>query len=150
MNTQQKICNFCGKTLVNDTCKEDYLSVKGSVCVHSWLPKQDRYSHIYLTQINSRYMQDILKVLNLTDKDFTPTQYQRTLSEILSHVDYPLFDFCDMKCFEGWSKDKKHNAVDALYKAYCNKVTETGDDTIELEAFGITEDDLKEFDIGQD
>ena len=55
-----------------------------------------------------------------------------------------------MKCFEGWSKDKKHNAVDALYKAYCNKVTETGDDTIELEAFGITEDDLKEFDIGQD
>lgn len=115
MNTNQKICNACSRIIVTNEEKNNYLSIKGSICLNGWLPKQNRYSHLYLTQ-------------------------QR------SPEDYPLFDFCDVECFKSWMYERKHQAVEALYNAYIDKVKESGEN-IELESFGITREDLEEFDL---
>ena len=150
MNTNQKKCDFCDKVLVDDGVKKNYLSIKGSVCVNSWLKKKDRYSHLYMTQVNSRYIQDVLRDLRLTMDDFSEIKHKGTIQKILNYVDYPLFDFCNMECFEAWMKEKKGQAVEALYNTYLEKITEEGIlGDVELESFGITKDDLKEFNIGK-
>jgi len=58
-----------------------------------------------------------------------------------------LFDFCDFDCFRKWLNDRKKKAIEALYNSYLAKLDGDESEDVELEAFGITKDDLKEFKI---
>jgi len=107
---KKKVCDECGKILVDDKEKivrENFISIKGSVCLNSWLNNLGRYSYLYMTQGYNE-----------------------------------LHDFCSIDCFGGWVNERRKQAIKALYNVYLDKVALEGE-SVELEHFGITNEDLK-------
>lgn len=49
LEIKKRVCDFCESVLVENEIKENYLSIKGSICSNRFLKKTDKYNHLYVS-----------------------------------------------------------------------------------------------------